>query len=362
MTHRVYNFGAGPCTLPLSALQEAQEEFLNFAGSGMSILELSHRTATYEAVYNLAQDNIRKLLNVPDNYKILFMQGGATLQFSMLSMNYLQGGTADYVVAGTWGKKAIAEAKREGEPRVVFNGADENFKSMPEQDEIEFNPDAAYFHHTSNETIQGVERRTPYDTGSVPQICDMSSDFMAYPVDVSQYAMIYAGAQKNAAPAGLTIAIISDEQLAKGPDNMHAYLDYNIHASKASAYNTPPVFPIYMLSKVTSWMLNDVGDLQAMYERNNAKADMLYNVIDNSGGFYKGHAAEKNRSIMNVTWTLDTPELEQKFLSEATAADLIALKGHRSVGGLRASIYNAMTPEGCKSLSEFMREFQRVNG
>ncbi len=362
MTHRVYNFGAGPCTLPLSALEEAQAEFLDFAGTGMSILEISHRSAPYVEVYEAAQANMRKLLNVPDNYKIVFMQGGATMQFSMLAMNYLQGGTADYVVAGTWGKKAIAEAKKEGEPRVVFNSAEENFKSMPKQADIDFNPDAAYFHYTSNETIQGVEHRTPYDTGGVPQICDMSSDFMAYPVDVSKYAMIYAGAQKNAAPAGLTIAIISDEQLAKAPDNVHTYLDYRIHAAKDSAYNTPPVFPIYMLSKVTSWMLNEVGDLDAMYVRNKAKADTIYNAIDNSGGFYKGHAVKDNRSIMNITWTMNTPELESKFMAEATKHDLIALKGHRSVGGLRASIYNAMSPEGCNALADFMAEFQRVNG
>ncbi|MDM8528996.1 3-phosphoserine/phosphohydroxythreonine transaminase [Anaerolineales bacterium HSG24] len=360
MTKRVHNFSAGPGVLPVPVLETIQRDMLSLPKAGISVLEISHRSKWYIEIYEEVQANLRKLLNIPSNYHILFLQGGANFQFSMIPINLLRGqnAPADYIVTGTWGAKAVKEAQREGEVRVLWNGKDDNFVRVPKQTELTFNSDAAYVHFTSNETIQGVEFPVEPDVGDVPLVCDMSSDFMARPFDISRYGLIYAGAQKNAGPAGATIVIIRDDLLAKIPDDLHTMLDYRIHIKKESSYNTPPVFSVYVVMLVTRWLLNDIGGLAEVAKLNHQKASLLYNLIDESGGFYVGHAQTDSRSIMNVSFNLPTPELEQTFLTEAAQHDLHTLKGHRSIGGIRASIYNAMPLESVQALRDFMIKFQ----
>jgi len=359
----IYNFCAGPAALPKPAIKQAQEELLSYKGTGMSVMEISHRSKWADEIIGEAEDNIRTLLQVPDNYHILFLQGGASLQFSMIPMNFLRGTgkPADYIHTGSWANKAIAEAQKEGDVSIVWNGKDENFVRTPAQSELELDPNAAYVHFTSNETIHGVEYFDEPETGGVPLMCDASSDFLSRPIPVEKYGLLYAGAQKNIGPAGVTAVIIRDDLLERVPDGLPSLLDYKNMADSKSLYNTPPMFAIYMVMLTTRWVRNDIGGLKAMETVNRKKADILYEAIDNSNGFYKGHAKPECRSRMNVTWRLPSEDLEKQFIAEAEQEGFLQLKGHRSVGGLRASIYNAMPVEGCEALRGFMAEFQKKN-
>jgi len=362
VTHKIYNFSAGPAILPAAVLEKAQAEMLNLNGIGMSVMEISHRSKPFEVILHAAENGIRELLNIPANYKILFLQGGATLQFSMVPINFLGAGeTADYVITGAWGKKALKEAKRCGNANVVFSTADEGFKSVPTQDELSFSPDAKYIHYTSNETIEGVEFKYEPDGGGIPVVCDASSNILSKPLDIEKYALIYAGAQKNIGPSGVTLVIIRDDLIAKVPGNQHSLLDYRLLAENDSMLNTPNTWGIYLISLVCEW-LRGQGGLAAMEAKNEEKAAILYGAIDASDGYYSGHAARAARSLMNVTFRLPSEELEKKFAGEATAAGFDGLKGHRSVGGIRASIYNAFPREGVERLVDFMQEFARENG
>lgn len=361
--HRVYNFSAGPAALPLPVLQKAQAELLELPGAGASVMEISHRSKAFAAVHERAKADLKALLGVPDGYHILFIQGGASLQFSMLAMNFLgKGQSADYIQCGSWAGKAIGEAKKVGNVRIAWSGKEEGYVRMPKQAELDLDPNAAYVHGTSNETIQGVEFFTEPDTGDVPFFCDASSDFLSRPLDMSKYALLYAGAQKNAGPSGVAVVIIRDDLLSRVPEGLPSLLDYKIMAENDSLYNTPPCFGIYMVGLVAAWLREDIGGLEKINEMNCRKAKLLYDTIDNSGGYYKGHAVTEYRSIMNVTFRLPSEELEAKFIKEATAAGFDGLKGHRSVGGCRASIYNAITEEACSKLTGFMKEFQQANG
>ena len=361
MTKRVFNFNPGPGTLPLEVLEQAQAELLDFKGTGMSVMEISHRSKEFEAVIEGAASDLRNLLNIPANYKILFLQGGASLQFTMLPMNLLPtGASADYIVTGVWGKTAIKEAKKIGKARAAANTEADGFTSLPES--LDLDPQAAYLHFTSNETIHGIEYFTePTPPSGVPLICDASSDFISHPVDVSKYGMLYAGAQKNAGPSGVTVVILREDLLERIPANLPVMLDYKALAESSSLYNTPPSFSIYIVGLVFKWA-QKLGGLTAIEKINRTKADLVYNAIDNSGGFYRGHAQPAVRSLMNIPFRLPSEELEETFAKEAKSAGLIGLKGHRSVGGMRASIYNAMTVEGAQALVNFMAEFQRKNG
>jgi phosphoserine aminotransferase len=364
MENRVFNFSAGPAGLPLPALQEAQRDFLCYPGAGASIMEISHRSKTFESVLESANDNIAKLLTLPETHKVLFVQGGASMQFSMVPMNFLRGSgrSADYIVTGAWGAKAIKEAKKEGAVKPAWNGKEEGYVRVPSQGELELDRNAAYCHFTSNETIEGVQFPNEPDAGDVPLVCDMSSDFLSRPLDVTKYGLIYAGAQKNIGPAGVVAVILREDMLGRVPEGLPSMLDYKTVADNNSLYNTPPCFAIYIVMLVTKWLLQEVGGLATMESINKRKAKVLYDAIDGSGGFYRGHAKPDSRSVMNVTWRLPSEELEAKFVKETKAAGMDGLKGHRSVGGIRASIYNAMPLEGCQALAAFMSEFQEKNG
>jgi phosphoserine aminotransferase len=361
--HRAHNFNAGPAVLPLPVLQQAQAELLDFQGTGMSVMEISHRSAAYDGVIQQAEADLRTLMNIPANYKVLFQQGGASLQFAMIPMNLRDAGSsADYIVNGSWGKAAIKEAQKLGQTRTAGASEATNFDRHPTQSELDLDPDAAYLHFTSNETIHGVEfKREPEPPAGVPLVCDMSSNFVSRPVDVSKYGLIYAGAQKNAGPSGVTVVILRDDLLERVPANLPVMLDYNVQANKGSMHNTPPCFAIYIVGLVFRWLL-DLGGLEAIARHNTEKAAMLYETIDRSGGFYRGHAIPEQRSLMNVPFRLPTEDLEKVFVKEATEADLIGLKGHRSVGGLRASIYNALPKESVAALVQFMGYFQQKYG
>jgi len=356
---RVYNFSAGPAVLPLSAMEEAQRDLLALPGVGSSILEISHRSSTFTAIINKAEQNLRDLLAIPDDYHVLFLQGGAQLQFAMVPMNVLRGTgkAADYILTGSWGKKAIEEAKTQGDVRVAWDGDATNLRRVPRQKELDLNPEAAYVHITSNETIQGVQFPAEPDVGDVPLACDSSSDFLCRPVPIQRYGVLYACAQKNAGPAGVTIVIIRDDLVQRVPDDLPSMLSYRTIAKAKSLLNTPPVFSVYMVKLVTDWLLKEVGGLETMHQLNQQKAKLLYEAVDQSNGFYSGHAEPESRSIMNVTFRLPNDTLESRFLQEAESRGLTALKGHRSVGGCRASIYNAMPLEGVKALRDFMLEF-----
>ena len=364
MADRVYNFSPGPAVLPLPVLEQAQRELVTLPGAGCSVLEISHRSKTFTAIIEGAAANLRTLLAIPDNYRVLFLQGGAQLQFVMTAMNLLAGSgkSADYIVAGTWGKTARKEGSTQGETRVVWDGADCQYRRMPRQDELDLNRDAAYLHITSNETIQGIQIQQEPDCGDVPLVCDSSSDFLYRRVPVDRYGILYACAQKNAGPAGVTIVVIRDDLLDRVPANLPSMLSYKKFAEAGSLYNTPPCFGIYMVKLVTEWLMNEVGGLDKMFERNKEKAGLLYDAIDGSGGYYKGHADVADRSVMNVPFILPSEELVKKFLSEAEKVGLTALGGPRSVGGCRAAIYNAMPREGVVALCDFMAEFAKKNG
>jgi phosphoserine aminotransferase len=360
---RVHNFNPGPSALPASVLEKAQAEMLDYQGCGMSVMEISHRSKQFEAIIQTAEADLRDLLKIPANYKVLFLQGGASLQFAMLPMNLRPAGaSADYVVTGSWSKTAWKEAAKLGATSAAFNGEADNFKKLPAAGEYKFDPKAAYVHFCHNETIHGVEFKTePVPPKGVELVCDMSSDFLSQPVDVSKYAMIYAGAQKNAGPAGVVVVIMREDMLGRVPEKLPVMLDYKLLSESGSLHNTPPCYAIYIVGLVLKW-LKDLGGLEAMYKIDKEKADLVYKAIDGSGGFYRGHAAPDARSIMNIPFRMPSEELEDQFAKEATKAELIGLKGHRSVGGLRASIYNAVTVESVKQLTAFMAEFQKKNG
>jgi phosphoserine aminotransferase len=362
-TPRVFNFAAGPAVLPLPVLEEAQRDLVSMPGVGMSILEMSHRGKFFEGVLKQTEADIRTLAGVPDDYRILFLPGGASLQFSMLPLNFLpRDGSADYIVTGAWSEKAVKEAKKVGGVNIAWTGKEANYKTIPAQGDLRLDPKAAYVAFTSNETIHGVEFKYVPETGSVPLVCDTSSDMFSRPVDVSKHALIYAGAQKNIGPAGVALVIVRDEWLKKRIDDprLATMLNYAVHAENGSMYNTPPVFAIYIMGLVMKW-LRSIGGLEGIHAINLRKAAKLYAEIDRSG-FYKGHAAKECRSLMNVTFRLPSEELEANFAKDAKAVGLDGLKGHRSVGGMRASIYNAFPEEGVDALVEFMQEFERQNG
>jgi len=361
MTNRVYNFNPGPAVLPEPVLKEVQENLMALPNVGMSILEISHRSSTFENILNETIENLRKLANIPQNYKILFLGGGASLQFSMVPLNLMPPkNKADYIVTGSWSKKAVKEAKRVGTVNIAASTEEENFKRIPKQEELKLDPNASYVHYTSNNTIFGTEWHYIPEVGNVPLVCDMSSDIFSYPFDVSKFGLIYAGAQKNLGPAGVTIVIIREDLLERSQDSLHTMLNYKIHAENNSLYNTPPVFGIYIVGLVAKWLLS-IGGLEAIAKINDEKAKLIYDAIDNSNGFYRGHAEKDSRSKMNITFRLPNEDLEKQFVKEATERGLVGLKGHRSVGGLRASVYNAFPIEGAKALVEFMKEFQQKN-
>jgi phosphoserine aminotransferase len=360
-TTRIHNFSAGPAVLPLPVLEEAQRHLISLPGVGMSVMEISHRSSTFEDLLNGAIEDIRALAGVPANYKILMLQGGASLQFSMVPMNLLHpGGVADYVDTGSWSDKAIKEAKKVGKVNIAATTKADSYTRIPEQSELGLTPGAAYAHITSNNTIEGTEWKTPPDTGDVPLVADTSSDIFSGPLDIGRFGLIYAGAQKNLGPSGVTLVIIREDLLARATDALPTMLNYKVHAENNSLYNTPNTFGIYILGLTVKW-LRSLGGLPAIAAANQRKAGKIYAEIDRTG-FYRGTAQQGSRSVMNVTFRLPTEDLEKAFVKESTAAGLDGLKGHRAVGGMRASIYNAFPDEGVDALVDFMREFERKRG
>ena len=361
MTERIFNFSAGPAVLPVPVLEEAQRDMLSLPGVGMSVMEISHRSKTFDEIIGRAEAGLRELMKVPDNYHILFLQGGASLQFSMVPMNFLPAdGSADYVLTGSWGKKALKEAKKAGSVNVAATMADGGFTRCPSREEMSLNSHAAYVHITSNETIEGVQWKREPNVGDVPLVADTSSDILSREIDVSKYGIIYAGAQKNMGPSGLVVVILRDNLLQRIPEVLPTMLDYRVHVENKSLYNTPNTWGIYILSLVCKW-LQEKGGLAAMERENDEKAQLIYDAID-ATDFYRGHADIDCRSPMNVTFRLPAEDLEKKFVAEATAQGLDGLKGHRSVGGIRASIYNAFPHAGVEALVSFMKDFERRNG
>lgn len=362
MAERIFNFSAGPAIMPEPVLTKARDEMLSHGGSGMSVLEISHRSDQFARILESANQGIRDLLQVPDNFRILFLQGGATLQFSMIPMNFLaRGDSADYVITGTWGEKALAEARLCGNIRTIFSTADTGFTSIPSEDELIFSPDSKYVHYTSNETIHGVEFNYELDAGGIPVVCDASSNILSKPFDFDKYALIYAGAQKNIGPSGVTVVIIRDDLLENTAPNQHGMLDYRQIAENDSMLNTPNTWGIYLVGLVCDW-LKLQGGVEGIQKRNEAKAALLYDAIDCSDGFYVGHAMRPVRSRMNVTFRLASDALDTRFCAEAQSLGIDGLRGHKSLGGIRASIYNAFPIEGVERLIEFMKDFSRRNG
>ena len=363
MTHRIHNFGAGPAVLPEPVLEQARADLPALPGVGMSVLEISHRSKAFDEILAAAEANIRVLAGVPDDYHVLFLQGGATLQFSMVPMNLLpQGGSdvADYILTGSWAQQAAAEAEKFGTVRIAGTTQPDGYRRVPAQDELTFSGNASYVHLTTNNTIVGTQWRAIPETGDAPLVVDASSDIFSRPLDVGRHGLIYAGAQKNLGPAGVTVVIIRQDLAERGPASLPRLLRYATHVKGGSRANTPPVFPIYLVSLVTAW-LREQGGLDAMAERNARKADLLYAAIDRTG-FYRGVAEPGHRSLMNATFRLADEALESRFAAEADAAGLAGLKGHRSVGGLRASLYNACPVESVSALVDFMAEFERRHG
>lgn len=359
--NRIYNFNAGPAALPLSVLEEIQESFLNYKGCGMSVTEISHRSKWFDDIINDAVSRTKRLLKLDDTYHVLFIQGGASTQFALIPMNFLHDGkSADYVNTGTWSTKAIKEAEIQGKSfNVAASSKDRNFCYIPKN--IRFNNDAVYAHITSNNTIKGTQWASFPDTGSVPIIADMSSDIMSRPVEIEKFGLIYAGAQKNIGPAGVCMVIIRDDMLELIPDNLPSMFAYTTYSAKNSMYNTPPCFAIYTIQLVMKWLEETIGGLDKMEEINKKKGELLYNVFD-SGDFYNGTTDVDSRSLMNVTFRLPSEDLEKKFIEKATDNGFGGLKGHRSVGGCRASIYNATSIEAIEALIDFMKIFEKQNG
>jgi phosphoserine aminotransferase len=360
-TTRIFNFSAGPAVMPVPVLEQAQRELVSLPGVGMSVMEISHRSKTFEDLLNQAIADMRELAGIPANYRVMMLQGGASLQFSMVPMNLLtSGSTADYVDTGTWADKAIKEAKRVGRVNVTGSTKADNFNRIPRASELAFAPDGAYVHITSNNTIEGTEWHTLPDTGNVPLVADASSDIFSRPIDAGRFGIIYAGAQKNLGPSGVTLVIIREDLLSRSHGDLPTMLSYKVQAENNSLYNTPNTFGVYILGLTMKW-LKSLGGLPAVARANERKAATLYAEVDRTG-FYRGTAQKESRSLMNVTFRLPSEELEKKFEKEATAAGLDGLKGHRLVGGMRASIYNAFPQEGVDALVQFMREFERKNG
>ena len=358
--NRVYNFSAGPSCLPLPVLEKAQKEFLNYGDSGMSVMEMSHRSKVYEGIIKGAEALLREVMGIPDNYKVLFLQGGASLQFSMIPLNLMNGSRkAAYVVTGQWANKAYQEASRFGDAILVASSKDKTFSYIPEVDMSKVDSDCDYFHICENNTIYGTKWHKLPDTGSIPLVADLSSCILSEPVDVSKYGMIYAGAQKNMGPAGLTVVIIREDLIGKERPETPTMLKYSIHAENGSMYNTPPCYSIYICKLVLEW-IKELGGLSEMQKRNAAKAGMFYDYLDSSAMF-SSTTAKADRSMMNIPFVTGNEELDKKFVAEATAAGFVNLKGHRTVGGMRASIYNAMPIEGVEALIDFMKKFEAAN-
>lgn len=359
----VLNFNAGPAPLPPSVLHEAQRELLDYHGQGMSILEMSHRVPEYEAINARAEANFKRLIGVGDEYRVVFMQGGASSQFATVPMNFLTAeSTAEYVVTGTWGEKAVEESQLLGKTHVAASTGQDGYKRVPSAAEIHrADGPSAYIHLTSNETIQGVQYRDFPEVGATPLVGDMSSDILSRPIDASKFSLIYAGAQKNLGPAGVTVVLIRESWLERANKKIPTMLRYTTHTKNNSLYNTPPTFSIYLLDLFLTW-IDTEGGLAAVATRNDHKAAIIYGAIDNSGGFYRGHAEVHSRSTMNATFNLPTADLEKKFIAEAKAEGMVGLAGHRSVGGARASLYNAIGVEACQTLASFMANFAARNG
>ena len=359
--NRIFNFSAGPAVLPVPVLEEAQRNLVELPGVGMSVLEISHRSKTFEDILARTEADLRSLGNVPANYKVLFLQGGASMQFSMVPLNLLTAGaTADYLVTGGWSQKAVKEAQRVGTVNIAASTESENFARIPRQDEIKLTAGAAYVHMTTNNTLFGTEWSSEPVVGDAPLVADTSSDMFSRPIDVSKYGLIYAGAQKNLGPSGVTLVIVREDLLARSQKSLHTMFNYAVHAENGSMYNTPPCFGIYLMGLVMKWGLSQ-GGLDGIGATNARKAAKLYAEIDRSG-FYRGTADKASRSRMNLTFRLPSEDLEKVFVKESTAAGLDGLKGHRSVGGMRASIYNAFPEAGVDALIAFMQEFERKNG
>ena len=358
---RVYNFSAGPSVLPESVLQKAAAEMMDYQGSGQSVMEMSHRSKVYDAIIKGCEASLREVMGIPDNYKVLFLQGGASTQFAMLPLNLMNGsGTADFVVTGQWATKAQKEAARYGDARVVASSKDKTFSYIPELDPSTFTPDADYFHICMNNTIYGTRYTKLPETGNVPLIADVSSCILSEPIDVSRFGVLYAGAQKNMAPAGLTVVIIREDLIGHARDITPTMMNYQIHADNGSMYNTPPCYAIYICKLVLEWIKNEIGGLEKMKERNEKKAALLYDFLDSSK-LFRGTVVKEDRSLMNIPFVTGNEELDAKFVKEAAAAGFVNLKGHRTVGGMRASIYNAMPIEGVEKLVAFMKAFEEAN-
>ena len=362
MEKRLFNFSSGPAVLPVPVLERIRDEMLCLPGCGASVMELSHRSKQFIAIQEAAKQRLIRLLSIPTDYDVLFLQGGARLQFSMIPMNLLRGqaGPAQYVLTGSWGKYAIGEAKREGSVEAIYDSAATNYDRVPDEAELKIRHDAAYVHITSNETIQGIQFQHDLSSAA-PLVCDCSSDILHRPIDVSKYGLIYACAQKNAGPAGVTVVIIRKDLLARSSDNLPGYLNFNNHAKEDSMWNTPPTFAVYVLGLVTEWVEKTIGGLETMLKINQAKAQWVYDAIDRHPTMYLAHAQKASRSLMNATFRFPNENLEKAFLAQAQSLGLDSLKGHRSVGGIRASIYNAMPMAGVQSLAQLMDDFASKN-
>ena len=356
---RIYNFSAGPSMMPLPVLEKAAAEMTNYGGSGMSVMEMSHRSKYYDDIINGAQDVLRRVYNIPDNYRILFMQGGATMQFSAVPLNLMVTGKADYAITGNFARNAYKEAKKFGDIHIAATSEADNFTWVPAPDQLDIRPDADYLYICANNTIFGTEWHYDPNAGDVPVVADMSSNILSKPVDISKYGMIYAGAQKNMGPAGMAVVIIREDLMGHYRENMPVLLDYQLMADKNSMYNTPPTYSIYMMKLVTEWV-EQMGGLEAMAKNADLRSSMLYDYLD-STDFYKGAAQKASRSRMNVTFRTGSDELDKKFIQESIDAGMTNLKGHRLVGGMRASIYNAMPIEGVEYLIDFMKKFENNN-
>ncbi len=360
MTKRIFNFAAGPCTLPLPVLEQAQREFVEYQGAGMSIIEMSHRGKHVAAMHDKALATMREVLAVPDDFHILVLGGGATLQFTMIPLNLAQGGKRPaHVVAGAWGKKALEDSKKLVHGYAAWSGKEEGYKRVPKDSELTIEPNTAYLHITTNETIGGIRHVAPPKT-DLPIVADMSSEFASRPIDWSKYMAVYAGAQKNIGPAGLTVVIVRKDAIAHDTSHLGAYLRFSIHAEKDSMYNTPPVFQIYIMGKVLEWAKNN-GGMEGMHTLSKRRAALIYDAIDHSDGYYRSPVNKDDRSLMNIVFRLPREELEAKFIEQASQRDMSGLKGHRDVGGCRASVYNAMPIEGAETLADFMQTFRQAN-
>ncbi len=359
---RVYNFNPGPATLPLPVLEQAQQELLDYQGQGMSVMEISHRSKPYEAINSEAEARIKRLCGLADDYRVLFLQGGASLQFAMVPLNFLHGAAVgNYVLTGSWSEKALGEAVKIGATHVAASTREEHYTRIPRADEIQLSEGAAYVHITTNNTIVGTQWHTIPDFDAVPLIGDASSDILSRPFPAEKFALLYAGAQKNLGPAGVTVVLVRQSLMEQENSAIPAILRYSTHAKADSLYNTPPAFNVYLLNLVTRW-IEENGGLEAMEQRNQQKAQCIYSAIDESGGFYRSHIAADSRSLMNIVFRLPSEEFESQFVKASAAAGMVGLKGHRSVGGIRVSIYNAMTMEGCQALADFMQTFVQQHG